>query len=223
MLSPWKKSYDQPRQCIKKLRYYFANKGPSSQGYDFSSGHVWMWELDYKESWVQKNWCFWTVVWRRLLRVPWTARDQPLHPKGAQSWIFIGRTDPEAEAQILGPPDVKNWLIGKDPDAGKDWRQKEKGTDRGWDGWIVSLTQWTWVWANSGRWWRTGKPGMLQSMGLQSWTRLSDWTNNTGSWLLALPFSVKARWPCLSHVTSWFLMFHIYNIVIPLHKDCCNN
>ena len=100
---------------------------------------------------------------------------QPVHPKGNQSWIFIGRTDVEAESPILWPPDAKNWLIGKDPDAGKVWRQAEKGTT-GWDGWMASLTQWRWVWVNSGSWWWTGKPGMLQSMGSQSRTRLSNWT-----------------------------------------------
>ena len=100
---------------------------------------------------------------------------QPVHPKGNQSWIFIGRTDVEAETPIHWPPDMKNWLIWKDPDAWKDWRWEEKGTT-GWDGWMASLTQWTWVWVNSGSWWWTGRPGVLQSMGLQSRTWLSDWT-----------------------------------------------
>jgi len=123
-LAPWKKSYDQPRQHIIKLRHYFANKGLSSQSYSFSSSHVWMWELDYKESWTLKNWCFWTVVLEKTLESPLACKEiQPVQPKGNQSWIFIGRTDAEAEAPILWPPDVKNWLIGKDPDAGKDWRQ----------------------------------------------------------------------------------------------------
>ena len=95
----------------------------------FSSSHVWMWELDYKESWVLKNWCFWTVVLEKTLESPLDCKEiQPVHPKGNQSWIFIGRTDAEAETTILWPPDAKNWLIGKDPDAGKDWRQEEKGT-----------------------------------------------------------------------------------------------
>ena len=169
MLTPWRKSYDQPRQYIKKQRHYFANKGPSSQGYGFSSSHVWMWELDYKESWAQKNWCFWTVVLEKTLKNPLDCKEiQPVHPKGNQSWIFIGRTDVEAETPILWPPDAENWLIGRDPDAGKDWRQEEKGTIRGWDGWMASLMWWTWVWVNSGSWWWTGRPGMLQSMGLQS-------------------------------------------------------
>ena len=95
----------------------------------FFSSHVWMWELDYKDSWVPKNWCFWTVVLEKTLESPLDSKEiQPFHPKGNQSWIFIGRTDAEAETPILWPPDAKNWLIGKDPDAGKDWRQEEKGT-----------------------------------------------------------------------------------------------
>ena len=119
----WKKSYNQPRQHIEKQRHYFANKGPSSQSYGFSSNHVWMWELGYKESWATKNWCFLTVVLRKILESSLDCKEiQPVHPKGNQSWIFIGRTDAEAEAPILWPPDVKNWLIRKDPDARKDWR-----------------------------------------------------------------------------------------------------
>ena len=144
MLAPWKKSYDQPRQHIKKQRHYFANKGPSSQGYGFSSSHVWMWRLDHKESWVPKNWCFWTVVLEKILESPLDCKEiQPVHPKGNQSWIFFGRTDAEAETPILWPPDVKNWLIRKDPDAGKDWRQEEEGTTEdemvGWHHWLDGL------------------------------------------------------------------------------------
>ena len=128
MLTPWKESDDQPRQHIKKQRHYFANKGPSSQGYGFSNDHVWMWELDYKESWALKTWCFWTVMLEKTLESPLDCKEiQPVHPKGEQSWVFIGRTDAEAEAPILCLPDVKNWLIWKDPDAGKYWREEEKG------------------------------------------------------------------------------------------------
>ena len=120
-LTSWKESYDQPRQHIKKQRHYFANKCLSSQGYGFSSGHVWMWEVDYKESWVLKNWCFWTVVLEKTLESPLDYKDiQPVHSKGDQPWVFIGRTDAEAETPILWPPDVKSWLIWKDPDAGND-------------------------------------------------------------------------------------------------------
>ena len=119
---------DQPRQHIKKQRHYFANKGPSSQCYGFSSGHVWMWELNYKESWAPKNWCFWTVVLEKTLESPLNCKGfQAVHPKGNQSWIFIGRIDDEADTSILWPFDVKKWLLWKDPDAGKDWRWEEKG------------------------------------------------------------------------------------------------
>ena len=129
MLTPWKESYDQPRQHIKKQRHYFANKGLSGQGYDFSSGHVGMWELDCEESWALKNQCFWTVVLEKTLESPLDFKEiQPVHPKRDQSWVFIGRTDAEAETPILWPPHAKSWLIGKDPDAGRDWGQEEKGT-----------------------------------------------------------------------------------------------
>ena len=114
---------------MKKQRHYFANKGPSIQSYGFSSGHIWMWELDHKGSWELKNWCFWTVVLEKTLESPLESKEiKPVDPKGNQSWIFIGRTDAEAEVPILWPPDVKNWLIRKDPDAGKDSRQDEKRT-----------------------------------------------------------------------------------------------
>ena len=127
-VSSLKKSYDQPRQHIKKQRHYFVNKGPSSQGYGFSSGHVWMWELDYKECWAPKNWCFWTVVLEKTLESPLDCKEiQVVHPKGDQSWVFIGRTDAEAEPPILWPSHAKSWLIGKDPDAGKNWRRDKKG------------------------------------------------------------------------------------------------
>ena len=169
------------RQHIKKQRNYFAKKGLSSQGYCFSSSRVWMWELDYRESWAPKNGCFWTVVLEKTLESPFGFKEiQPVHPKGDQSWVFIGRTDAEAETPILWPPDAKSWLIGKDPDAGKDWRQEEKGDDRGWSGWMASPTQWTWVWVNEGSWWWTGMPSMLQSMGSQTvrpdWVTELNWT-----------------------------------------------
>ena len=119
----------QPRQHIKEQRHDFANNSPSSQGYGFSSSRVWMWELYYKESWAAKNWCFWTVVLEKTLESPLHCKEiQPVNPKGNQSWIFIGWTDAEAETPTLWPPDVKSWLIWKDPDAGKDWGQEEKGT-----------------------------------------------------------------------------------------------
>ena len=128
MLTPWK---DQPKQHIKKQRYYFANKGPYTQGCGFSSSHVYMWELDYKESWALKNWCFWTVVLEKTLESPLNCKEiQSVHPKGYQSWVFFWRTDVEAETPILWPPDVKSWLIGKDPDAEKDEGRRRRGRQR---------------------------------------------------------------------------------------------
>ena len=125
---------------ILKHRHYFANKGPSHQGYGFSNNHVWMWELDYKESWAPQNWCFWTVVLEKTLESPLDCKEiQPVHPKGDQSWLFIVGTDVEAETLILWPPDAKSWFFWKDPDAGKDWGQEEKGTTEdemvGWHHW----------------------------------------------------------------------------------------
>ena len=128
MFAPWKKSYDQSRQHIKKQRHYFANKDLSSKSYGFSSDHVWMWELDHKESWVQKNWCFWTVVLEKTLESPLDSKEiKSVNPQGKQSWIFIGMTDAEAETPILWLPDGKNWLLGKDSDAGNNRRGEEKG------------------------------------------------------------------------------------------------
>ena len=145
----WKKSYDKPRQCIKKQRYHFANKGLYSQSYGFSSSHVQMWELDHKEDWAPKNWCFWIVVLEKTLESPLDSKEIKLvNPKENQFWIFIGRTDAEAEAPKFWPPDGKSRLIGKDRDVGKDWRQEEK---RVTEDEMPSPSQWTWVWANSGR------------------------------------------------------------------------
>ena len=134
---------------------------------------MWIWALDHKGGCTPKNWFFWTVGLEKTFESPLDCKEiKPVNSKGKQSWIFIGGTDAEAEAPILWPRDAKSWLIGKDPDAGKDWRQEEKGTTEvvGWqlqDGWMGSLTQWTWFWASSERWWKTGKPSMLQFMGLQ--------------------------------------------------------
>ena len=143
----------------------------------FSSSHVCMWELDYKESWALKNWCFWTVVLEKTLESPLDCKEiQQVHIKGNQYWIFVGSTNAEAETSVLWPPHVKSWLIGKDPDAGKDWRWEEKGNDRGQDGWMASQTRWT----SSGSWWWTGRPGMLQSLGSQrvghDWATELNWT-----------------------------------------------
>ena len=138
-----------------------------------------MWELDYKEGRVLKNWCFWTVVLEKTLESPVDSKEiKPVNPKKKnQSWIFIGKTDAEAETPIIWPPDMESWLTGKDPDAGKDWRQEEKGmTEDEMFGWHHQLEQ---VWASSGRSWRTGKAGMLQSMQSRSQTQLSDWITST--------------------------------------------
>ena len=141
MLAPWKKSYDKARQCIKEQRHHLANKGTSSQSYGFSSSHVWMWELDYNENWRPKTWCFWTMVLVKTLESPLDCKEiKPVSPKWNQPWIFIGRTNAVAEASILWPPDAKNCLIGKDPEAGKDWRQEEKGmTENKMVGWYHQL------------------------------------------------------------------------------------
>ena len=153
---------------IKKQKHQFVDKDPSSLSYGFSSSRVWMWELVYKESWGPKNWCFWTVVLEKTLESPLDCKEiQPVHPKGIQSWIFIGRTAAEAEVPVLWPPDVKNWLIGKKTWCWERLKAGGKGDDRGWDGWMASPTRWTWVWASSRSWWWTGKPGKLQSMGSQ--------------------------------------------------------
>ena len=129
MLTPLRKSYDQPRQHIQKQRHYFANKGLCSQNYGLSSNHVGMWKLDHKEGWVPKNWCFRTVVLEKNLQCLLDCKEiKPVHPKGNQSWIFIGKTDAKAEAAILWPPDAERGLIRKDCDSGQHWSQEEKGT-----------------------------------------------------------------------------------------------
>ena len=128
MLAPWKRSHDKHRQHIKQWGHHFAQKCPSGQSYGFSSRHARMWELDHKEGWEMKNWCFWIVVLEKTLESPLDSKEiKPVNPKGNQPWMFIGRTDAEAEDLILWPPDANSQLIGKDPDAGKDWGQEEKG------------------------------------------------------------------------------------------------
>ena len=113
---------------VLKIRHHSVDKGPYSQSYGFSSSHVWMWELDHKEAWAPKNWCFWTVVLEKTLESLLDCKEiKPVNPKRNQPWIFIGRTDAETEAPILWPSDVKSRLNGKDPDAGKDWKQEDKG------------------------------------------------------------------------------------------------
>ena len=193
MLTPWKESYDQPRQHIQKQRHYFAIKGPSSQSYGFFSSHVWMWELDYKESWALKNEAFDLWCWRRLLRVPWTAR----------------RSNPSVLKEIVLGVHWKHWCWSWNSNTLATWCDKlthwkrprcwerlragGEGDGRGWDGWMASPTQWTWVWVSSRNWWWTGKPGMLQSMGSQrvgpDWVTEYVFRNNFFLAALGLPCS----------------------------------
>ena len=161
---------------IKKQRHYFVNKVPSTQAYGFSSSHVWMWDLDFKESWALKNWCFWTVVLEMTLWVSLGPKEiQAVHPKGNKSWIFIGRTDVEAETPILWPSDVNSWLIWKDSDAGKDWAQEEKGTTED------EMVEWYYRLDGHGFVWTLGvgdgQGGLAcySSWGCKSQTQLSNW------------------------------------------------
>ena len=155
-------------------------------------------ELDCEESWATKNWCFWTVVLEKTLESPLDGKEiQPVHSKGDQSWLFFGRNDVKAETPILWPPDAKSWLIGKDSDAGRDWGQEKGTTEDEMADSHPSLTRWTWVWVNSGSWWWTGRPGVLQFMGLQrvghDWATKLNWTelkSLSSVWLLATPWTV---------------------------------
>ena len=140
MLAPWKKTCDKPRQCIEKQNHYFANKVLSSHSYGFSSSHVWMWELGHKEGRGPKNWCLQIVVLEKTIESPLDCKEiQPVNPKRNQPWIFTGRTDVKAESPILWPPDAKNWLIWKDPNAGKDWEQEKTAAEDGMVGWHHQL------------------------------------------------------------------------------------
>ena len=140
-----------------------------------------MWELDCEESWALKNWCFWSVVLEKTLESPLDCKEiQPVHPKGNQFCVFTGRIDAEAETPVLWPPHAKSWLNGKKLWCWEGLGAGGEGDDRGWDGWMASLTRWTWVWVNCGSWWWTGRPGVLWFMGLQrvghDWATELNWT-----------------------------------------------
>ena len=161
---------------VLKSRHYFADKGPCSQSYGFSSSHVWMWELGYKESWALKNWCFELWSWRRLLRVPWTTRRsnqsilKEISPGCSLEGLML-----KLKLQYFGHSweQLTHW---KRPWCWEGLGAGGEGDDRGWDGWMASPTRRTWVWVNSGSWWWTGGPDMLRFLGSQSRTRLSNWT-----------------------------------------------
>ena len=181
-LAPRKKSYDKPRKHNKKQRHYFAYKGSSSKVMVFPvvmyGCHVW--KLDHKEGWAPKNWCFWTVLLEKTLEALMDCKEiKPVHPKGNQFWIFTGRTDAEAEAPIFGPPDVKSQLTGKDTDPGLRLKIGGEEGDRGWDGWMASLTQWTWIWTTPGDGEGQGSLTCCSPWGCKSWTQLSNWTTNS--------------------------------------------
>ena len=198
-LTPWKKSYDQPRQHFKKQRHYFANKGLSSQGYGFSSSHVWMWELNYKESWVPKNWCFWTMLLEKTFESPLDCKEiQPVHPKGDQSWVdrcwsWNFNTLATWCEELTHLKRLWCW-------EGK--RAGGEGEGRGWEGWMASLTQWTWVWVNSGR---TGK------LWEDKWTLVMDreaWcAQSMGSQRVGYNWVTELNWimPCLLSCTTFVL------------------
>ena len=157
--SLWIKAMTNLDSILKIRDITWQWKGPSSQSYDFSSSYVWMWVLDHKESWALKNWCFWTVVLEKTLESPLDCKEiKPVNPKGNQSWIFMGRTDNEAEALLAWWEELTYW---KGPWRWGKLKVGGEGDDKGWDSWMESLTWWTWVWASSGSWWWTGKPGVL--------------------------------------------------------------
>jgi len=178
-------------------------------------------ELDCEEGWAPKNWCFWTVVLEKTLESPLDCKEnQPVHSEGDQPWDFFGRNDAKAEAPVLWPPHVKSWLFGKDSDAGRDWGE---GDDRGWDGWMASLTRWTWVWVNSGSWWWTGRPGMLRFMGSQrvghDWVTELIWFDLIWApWLLGIKHvTPNTGRHSLNHWTTrevpWSLCFFFFFLI----------
>ena len=217
MLAPWKKSYDK-LDSVLKSRHHFANKAPSSQSYGFSSSHVWMWELDRKEGWVPKNWCFQTVVLEKTLESPLDCQEiQPVSPKGNQPWICMGRNDAEAEAPILWPHDAKGHFIGKDSDAGKDWRHKEKEWQRmRWlegiiDSMDKSLRKLQEIVKD-----REARLATVHGV-MKSWTQQNDWTSTLPfSSIFSLKYSSRIKsngryFSALIHDNGMFLDFQMKN------------
>ena len=194
---------------MEKQRHYFANKGPSSQGYGFSSGHVWMWELDCEESWALKNWCFWSVVLEQTLESHLDCKEiQPVHSEGAQPWVFFGRNDAKAETPVLWPPHAKSWLIGKDSDAGRDWGQDEKGMTEdemaGWHHWLDGPESlWT--------------PGVGDGQGAlaccDSWGRKESDTTKRLNWT-ELNWKSYLEQPCWFYFSRSFLLILLNSILI---------
>ena len=211
MLAPWKKSYDQPRQHIKKQRHCFANKCLSNRSYGFSSSYVWMWELDYKESWTQKNWCFWTVGLEKTLESPLDCKEiQPVYPQGKQSCIFIERTDAEAETNTLATR-LEELTHSKRP----WWKRRGCRRMRWFDGMTNSMDM---SWVNSRSWWWTERPGMLQFMGSQrvghdrvTELNLLNWWMHMYIWYTFLFYNIlngfSAVFPC--YIGLYWLVFFL--------------
>ena len=194
---------------MQKQRHYFANKGPSSQGYGFSGGHVWMWELDCEESWAPKNWCFWTMVLEKTLESPLDYKEiQSVHSEGDQSWVFFGRTDATAETPILWPPHVKSWLIGKDSDAGRDWGQKEKRTTEDeMAGWYHRLNGYEFVWSLGVG---GGQGGLVCC---NSWGRKESDTTERLSW-------TELNWCLPSEDSSLNFLIYMRSILMYTFRGC---
>ena len=191
MFAPWKNNYGKTKQCIKKQRYHFANKYPYSQSYGFSNNYIQMWQLDHKEGWGLKNWCFWILMLEKTLQNPLDCKKiKPVNPKENQPWIFIGRTEAEAKTPILWPSDVnKEPIHWKRLWCWERLKSRREGDHRGWDGWMASPTRWAWVWANSGRWWyretwHAAVHGVAES-------HMTEWLSNNNKHAHKILFSIQ--------------------------------